>query len=76
MGFGDIVATTWYTKAFVTIEMLVSVMFTTVIFAKGLSTFAGVIGGRENNPRMIPRVKTMNLGADGEATSLLNWDDE
>eukprot|EP00026_Physarum_polycephalum_P015204 Phypoly_transcript_15834.p1 GENE.Phypoly_transcript_15834~~Phypoly_transcript_15834.p1 ORF type:complete len:289 (+),score=28.31 Phypoly_transcript_15834:108-869(+) len=39
VGYGDVTPTTWYTQLIVTTEMLLSVTFTVVIFAQGLSHF-------------------------------------
>jgi len=39
VGYGDVTATMWYTQLLVTCEMLLSVTYTVVIFAQGLSHF-------------------------------------
>jgi len=39
VGFGDVTPTLWYTQLIVTTEMLLSVTYTVVIFAQGLSHF-------------------------------------
>eukprot|EP00698_Gefionella_okellyi_P022809 TRINITY_DN7617_c0_g1_i2.p1 TRINITY_DN7617_c0_g1~~TRINITY_DN7617_c0_g1_i2.p1 ORF type:complete len:201 (+),score=36.73 TRINITY_DN7617_c0_g1_i2:217-819(+) len=39
-GYGDIVPTVWYTSLAAVFQMLLSVMFTTIIFSKGLSHFS------------------------------------
>jgi len=41
VGFGDIRSSQWYTDMLVICQMLLSVLYTTVIFSKGLSHFAG-----------------------------------
>jgi Ion channel len=59
-GFGDIVATRWYSQVVVSLQMLLSTVYTTVIFAKGLSHFTafpssssgrGSGGGSGGSPR-------------------------
>jgi len=40
VGYGDVTPTMWYTQLIVTCEMFLSVTFTVVIFAQGLSHFA------------------------------------
>lgn len=39
VGYGDVVPAVWYTQLIVTSEMLLSVTYTVVIFAQGLSHF-------------------------------------
>jgi len=43
VGFGDIYPTVWYTQVVVLSEAILSVVFTTVIFVKGLSHFGGQV---------------------------------
>jgi len=41
VGYGDISSDQWYTDIIVMTQMLLSVLYTTVIFSKGLSHFSG-----------------------------------
>lgn len=39
-GFGDVVPTVWFADLFVSAEMLLSVLYTAILFSKGLAAFA------------------------------------
>mmetsp|Transcript_8299 Transcript_8299/g.20906 ORF Transcript_8299/g.20906 Transcript_8299/m.20906 type:complete len:404 (-) Transcript_8299:674-1885(-) len=51
-GFGDIVATRWYSQVVVSLQMLLSTLYSTVIFAKGLTHFSSSSpsSGRNHRP--------------------------
>eukprot|EP01095_Lingulamoeba_sp_RSL-Kostka_P017660 TRINITY_DN9329_c0_g1_i2.p1 TRINITY_DN9329_c0_g1~~TRINITY_DN9329_c0_g1_i2.p1 ORF type:complete len:271 (-),score=45.65 TRINITY_DN9329_c0_g1_i2:56-868(-) len=43
VGFGDLSPNLWYTKLLVMLQMLISIVYTVVIFSKGLESLAGKI---------------------------------
>lgn len=59
VGFGDIVPTTWFTQLIVTSEMLLSVTYSVVIFAQGLSHF--------NNPLLLEPTRNVHDDSDDDS---------